>query len=454
MAWRRTLILATLLVSAAIPTRGAAPAADEAAVSTPAFDPAAGWAEFETLLRERYAYFGRPDVDGEAIFTAFRPRALAAGSADDLVDVIQQAAFNFADPHLTVGPFKGAEASLVPSSSDLHSEFNGGAWRIVDVRSHSAAAERGVRPGDTVVSIDGRIPDEAIAYVLGSDPSVLSAAQRRHGMNVALAGIFGARRSLVLDRGGVRVDLDLPAVAVQLRAARDAPPLTWERRGDLAILRVNNALGNNATITAFRSALPAHLDARAILIDLRDTPNGGNTTVARAIMGAFTDCLRPYQQHVYVWEERSYGVPRQAIELVAPGPVRFHGRVYVAAGRWTGSMGEGLTIGLDALGATTVGAPMGDLLGGIDNVTLEISGGRIDLPVERLLHVDGTPREDFAPRLRIDAAERRADGSDPVLEAVERDLAQARPQGPGLRWSGFASCPSQFPRSSAQGAAR
>lgn len=441
MAWRKAIVIVALLAASAAPARGAAPPADDGAVSAPVFDPAAGWAEFETLLRERYAYFERPDVDGEAVLAAFRPRALAASTRDALVDVIQQAAFNFADPHLTVGPFRGAEASLVPGGSDLFAEYRDGAWRIVDVRSQSAAAAQGVRPGDTVVSIDGRSPGQAIVHVLGRDLSILSPAQARHGMNVALAGVFGARRTLVLERGGGTLDMDLPAVADQLRAAREAPRLAWERRGGLAILRINNSLGDNATITAFNAALPAHLDARAILIDLRNTPNGGNTTVARAIMGAFTACPRPYQQHAYVWETRTYGVPRQAIELVMPGRLQFRGRVYVAAGRWTGSMGEGLTIGLDALGATTVGAPMADLLGGIENVTLEQSGARIDLPVEQLLHVDGSPREDFAPRLSVDAAEARADGFDPVIDAVERDLARSRPQGEGLRWSGFKPCP-------------
>jgi carboxyl-terminal processing protease len=428
------LLLATLFVA---PIAGHAQAQG-------AYSPEAGWSEFEQVLRERYAYFQRPDVDGEVILSRFRTAALAASSREALVDVIQQAAMNFADPHLTVGPFVGAEASLIPTGSDIHARWNLGAVAILDVRSGSDAARQGLRRGDIVTMIDGRTPADAIVHVLGTPLHSLSDAQLDHGLNMALAGIFGAPRTISVVTGGQERTVSLAPVSAMLAAMRRQPLLEWRQDGRLAIVRFNNSLGDNATIAAFRESLPRHLDAAAILIDLRNTPSGGNTTVARAIMGAFTACTRPYQQHDYIWETRTFGVPRQAVELVLPGPVQFSGRVYVASGPWTGSMGEGLTIGLDALGATTVGGPMGDLLGGIENVDLEASGARLDLPVERLLHVDGTPREDFVPRLTLTVGEARADGSDPVVQAVQSDLQRLALQTPvdgrPLVWPGYRPC--------------
>ena len=70
--------------------------------------------------------------------------------------------------------------------------------------------------------------------------------------------------------------------------------------------------------------------------------------------------------------------------------------VYV--GRWTGSMGEGLGIGMQALGATLVGERMAGLLGAIYDLRLDHSGLVFKLPVERLYSVDGTPREDAVPQ--------------------------------------------------------
>ena len=116
-------------------------------------------------------------------------------------------------------------------------------------------------------------------------------------------------------------------------------------------------------------------------------------------MGWFVDAPTAYQIHNLPAEERETGVPRQWIEQVLPRPGKRHrGPVTVRVGRWTGSMGEGLAIGLDALGADVVGGPMACLLGAINDHPLPNSGMVIKLPTERLYAVDGTSREAFRPR--------------------------------------------------------
>ena len=61
-------------------------------------------------------------------------------------------------------------------------------------------------------------------------------------------------------------------------------------------------------------------------------------------------------------------------------------------------MGEGLAIGFDAIGARVTGTRMAGLLGAIYDHRLEHCGLVLKLPTERLMHVDGTPREEFEPR--------------------------------------------------------
>lgn len=98
-------------------------------------------------------------------------------------------------------------------------------------------------------------------------------------------------------------------------------------------------------------------------------------------------------------EERQFGVARQWVEQVLPRAGKYHrGPVTVRVGRWTGSMGEGLAVGFDAIGARVEGDPMAGLLGAIYDYKLEKSGMVIKFPVERLSHVDGTPRERFVPK--------------------------------------------------------
>jgi len=60
-------------------------------------------------------------------------------------------------------------------------------------------------------------------------------------------------------------------------------------------------------------------------------------------------------------------------------------------------MGEGLAIGFDAIGAEVIGQKMAGLLGAIYDHRLEHSGLVVKLPTERLIHIDGTPREQFVP---------------------------------------------------------
>lgn len=60
-------------------------------------------------------------------------------------------------------------------------------------------------------------------------------------------------------------------------------------------------------------------------------------------------------------------------------------------------MGEGLAIGFDALGACVSGTMMAGLLGAIGDFQLGETKLGIKLPFERLMAVDGTPREEFTP---------------------------------------------------------
>ena len=72
----------------------------------------------------------------------------------------------------------------------------------------------------------------------------------------------------------------------------------------------------------------------------------------------------------------------------------------VRVGRWTGSMGEGIAIAFDAIGARVEGDRMAGLKGAVYDLTLPFSGLVVKLPVERLYTVDGRPREAFVPRAK------------------------------------------------------
>ncbi len=148
--------------------------------------------------------------------------------------------------------------------------------------------------------------------------------------------------------------------------------------------------------------------------------------MARGILGRFVRQDLPYQKHVLPSEERETGVRRSWLELVSSrGEFIYSQPVVVLVNRWTGSMGEGLAIGFDATGAgTVVGTPMARLVGATTHFTLPHTGIGINVPTERLYHVNGTPREAFEPTVHVDVGS-TAD-QDPFVEAALRFLAAAR----------------------------
>jgi carboxyl-terminal processing protease len=191
-------------------------------------------------------------------------------------------------------------------------------------------------------------------------------------------------------------------------------------------IRVHDSLGDENLIEAFDNALEKLRNTSTTIVDLRDTPSGGNTTVARAILGRFVRRELPYQKHLLPSEARQTGVVRSWLELVTPrGPFQYQRPVAVLVNHWTGSMGEGLAVGFDATGSgIVVGTPMAGLLGATYRFELPHSRIGVNVPAERLFHVNGTPREQFVPPVRVDPAVRASD--DPWIAAAQDALARAK----------------------------
>jgi carboxyl-terminal processing protease len=198
--------------------------------------------------------------------------------------------------------------------------------------------------------------------------------------------------------------------------------------GNIGYIRLHDSLGDTDLIGEFDSALARYERTSGLMLDLRDTPGGGNTTVARAILGRFVPGERPYQKHVLPSEERDTGVRRSWLELVTSrGPFRYSQPVVLLVGHWTGSMGEGLAIGFDAVqAATIVGTPMAQLLGATYRFELPRSQIGLNIPAEKLFHVNGTPREAFVPAIRVTVDDLMEPATDPWMRKAMQVLNDHR----------------------------
>ncbi|MCB9525159.1 MAG: hypothetical protein H6702_17540 [Myxococcales bacterium] len=404
----------------ALLTAGFGPATAEPPCTGPA-----AWAAFERTLRAYYAYLERPELDVAAVLAQARDPVAAAQGDAAVRAALLRATYAFADPHLLVGPIADDGLNVFPTSSDLVVAARAEAFIVTQVRAGSPAAQAGVRPGWQVTAVDGQPLAQAVAALHAGVVARPSPAQRDYAASLLVNGRRAGERRLTFQVGDQPRTLTLGNPRDFAKAVQQRPPVTLTRVGDSAVLRFENSLGDRATIAAFDAALKGALDARALVIDLRNTPSGGNTDVARAVIGHFIDRERPYQRHRIPGVERETTVPRVFVEWVAPRAPRFTGPVAVLGGPWTGSMGEGLVIGLHAAaGARTFAPDMGDLLGALHRFPLGICGATVELGAEHLSHVDGTPREAYVADVPLEFGDLNPAGEDAALAAALAWLAQ------------------------------
>lgn len=356
----------------------------------------------EQLVNENYAYLERLPQKRFTVTPKLRSELQSIATPRELVRYSERALMLLADHHAITGASLKDSWAVFPSYGDLWIERSGGHYVIEQVREDSPADEAGIRPGDRLVSI-GAQPTSVAVTEFWRDLGTTGGGERDgYAARVLAAGRRDRPRALGIQDGSGHVRrLLLPSMYSEEQV--DRPPLTATAAGETLVIRFHDSLGNVDTVEAFDAAMARAKPGQPILIDLTETPGGGNTTVARGILGWFVTRPRGYQVHSLPVEERRTGIARQWVEQVLPRRGKHHpGPVTVRVGRWTGSMGEGLAIGFDAIGARVEGTRMAGLLGAVYDYPLPNSGIVLKLPTERLFTVGGEPRETFAPKPRRD----------------------------------------------------
>ena len=352
----------------------------------------------EVLVNQKYGYLERLPNGRFELTEKLRAEAEAVNTPRELVRYAERALTLLADHHAITGSSTKESWAVVPSYADLWVGRRGADYIIEQVRVETPASRAGIRAGDRLVSIDG-LPIASAVSAFWADLGTTGGGERdAYAARVLAAGRRDRQRQLVVQTGNAAPRaLTLPNL--YYRDLLERPVLSASEQDREFVVRIHDSLGNSATIAAFDRVMARAKPGQRIVIDLTDTPSGGNTIVARALLGWFVDKPTFYQMHRLPVEERQSGIARQWVEQVLPRPGKRHrGPVSIRVGRWTGSMGEGLAIGFDAIGARVQGTRMAGLLGAIYDYELPRSGIVVKLPTERLYAVDGTPREKFIPK--------------------------------------------------------
>ncbi|MCG8831507.1 S41 family peptidase [Tenacibaculum finnmarkense] len=215
-------------------------------------------------------------------------------------------------------------------------------------------------------------------------------------LNKILAGRYNQPRILTLKvKNNQIIEFDID----KLKILKNSTLLTSKTENKIGIIRINNSLGNNNLINEFDKALDSLMHTKGLIIDLRNTVDGGNSYVARGIMSRFIKEPKPYQRHLTTEQyDGNPNIVRSWVEYVNPRDIQYKKPVVIIVGRWTGSMGEGLAIGFEGINrAEIVGSEMERLAGEMNGFSFKHRNFGYSLSTAKLYHINGIPREKYVP---------------------------------------------------------
>lgn len=351
------------------------------------------FSEFWTDINNNYAYFDQQKIDWNKVKEIYEPKVKEIKSQSEFIHFLEEVIHELHNGHISLNTNLHSSNKLIPSGQDLFVEMHGNSFYITDLRKGFGAELSGLKIGNEIVLFNRKPVLEQLARFLPKYTENHTQEMYQYAINMLFAGTHDTKRKITISHNQKQKIFYPDSVKV------DGPETLLVKKilsDKTAYIRINNSLGDNNLIAAFDNAIDEYIDYENLIIDLTETPSGGNTTVARCIMGRFINDPTAYQQHEF--DEKEFRTKRMWIEYATPRKNEFKGKVYVLVGHWTGSMGEGIAIGFDGMKrATIIGTKMAGLIGAISGFSLSETKIGFQIPTERLYHVNGTPRENFMP---------------------------------------------------------
>jgi carboxyl-terminal processing protease len=372
---------------------------------------------FWTTIHDNYCYWNKKQTDWEKVKTIYKPLVDTITNKNSFIDVLEKVFYELYDHHASLNTNTAESERLVPSGTDIWAEYVNGKPTIIEVRTGSGAQKAGIRAGTELKGCNNIPIQKAIETFFPRCLKSPDDEAKNYALRLLLAGNHSGTRKITVLKHGQQQDVH-PDEPVNLLETKNEKPEIESKilKENVGYILINNSLGDNALIHLFDSVLTKLKDTRALILDLRNTPGGGNTAVARSILGRFIAQEGFYQKHELASEEKETGIKRSWIEIVSPRKPVYEKPLVVLVDHWTGSVGEGIAIGFDALKrATIIGTKMAQLNGAVYSFTMPNTGIGFSFPAEKLYHVNGTPRENFHPNVEIDLSREKND-NDPILE--------------------------------------
>ena len=361
---------------------------------------------FWKSINEEYSYFDKKQTDWQKVKEIYNPAIDSVTGREQFVNIIEKALSEIYDHHAILNTNTTNSYRLIPSGTDTWAEYVNGKPTITEVRKGFGSESSGVIVGMEVIAVNDIPINNAVATLLPRSLKVPDEEAKNFALRLVLAGDHTKKRKFTLKYQGKTNDFYPDKEGMLLENIQYTSRIESRLFGSTGYIKINDCLYNNDLIHDFDSVMQSMQKTSSLIIDLRETPSGGNTSVAKAILGWFIDKEHFYQKHEYPAEELTNGIKRSWVEIVSPRK----GKIYtnplvILCDHWTGSVGEAIVIGFDALkrpSTKTLGTPMARLLGAVYSYEMPNTKIRFTFPAERLYNVNGLPREKYIPEIIID----------------------------------------------------
>ena len=209
--------------------------------------------------------------------------------------------------------------------------------------------------------------------------------------NKILSGRYNEPRIITLKTKTGKIEtLDIDKIKIR----KDTNMLSFKIVDNIGIIRLNNSLGEPKTKSKFKQVIKNLKETNGIILDLRNTVDGGNTDIAYPIAGHFTNKKMVFQKYKNTQNE--------FVDYIKPENSKYDNPLIVLVGRWTGSVGEGLASGFDGTGiGKIVGTEMEKLAGATKSYSFSNFEYSYQAPYIDVLHISGLPREKFIPKYKV-----------------------------------------------------
>jgi C-terminal processing protease CtpA/Prc len=373
---------------------------------------------FWNTINTNYSYWDKKKTNWELVKTMYVKSADTITSKKSFIELLEKMFYELYDHHASLNTNTSESQRLVPSGADVWAEYINNRAIIVETRKGFNAEKSGMRVGMEVIAFNDMPIEKAVEPFLPKSFMPGDNDARNYALQVLLAGQHSQPRKITVIYKNQKRDFYPDQSANIDNHNYEGFIESRLLANNVGYIRINNCLWDNGLITVFDSVLNVFMKTKSLILDLRETPSGGNTSVARAIIGRFINREGFYQKHELSSELLTTGVKRSWVEIVSPRKEVYSKPLVLLVNHWTGSVGEGIVIGFDAFKRVTIiGTKMAGLNGAISSYQMPNTKIGFNFPVEKLYHINGYPRELFTPNIVVDLTNQK-DNEDKMLESA------------------------------------